>query len=149
MKKRKAIGEEVARVLVARFIMEINHPVWVANPVLVKKKNRTCRMCVDCTGLNKACPMNPFPLPCIDQVVDSTAGYKLLSFMDTYSGYHQIAMKETDQHATTFITPFSTFCYVSMPFGLKNARATYQRCMLHWFSDQVRRNLEVYWTTSS
>lgn len=62
MKKHKAIGEEAARLLVARFIMEINHPVWVANPVLVEKKNRTCMMCVDFIGLNKACPMDPFPL---------------------------------------------------------------------------------------
>lgn len=53
-------------------------------------------------------------------------------------------MKEADQHATTFITPFRTFCYVSMPFGLKNARATYQRCMLQCFTDQIGRNIEVY-----
>jgi hypothetical protein len=64
--------------------------------------------------------------------------------LEAYSGYHQIAMKETDQHATTFITPFNTFCYVSMPFGLKNAGATKQRCMLHCFADQVEHNWEVY-----
>jgi hypothetical protein len=65
-----------------------------------------------------------FPLPRIDQVVESTLGCEPLSFLDAYSGYHQITMKEADQHATTFITPLETFCYISMPFGLKNAGAT-------------------------
>jgi hypothetical protein len=67
-------------------------------------------MCVDYTWLNKVRPNDPSPLPRIDQVVDSTIGCELLSFLDAYSSYHQIAMKETDQHATTFITPFDTFC---------------------------------------
>ena len=83
------------------------------------------RMCVDYIGLNKACPKDPFPLQCIDQIVDSTSGCEILCFLDAYSGYHQIVMKESDQLATSFITPFGSFCYVSMPFGLKNTRATY------------------------
>jgi len=87
-------------------------------------------MCVDYTSLNKAYPKNLFLLPCIDQIVDSTTGCETLSFLDAYSGYHQIKMKESDQLATSFITPFGIFCYVTMPFGLKNAGATYQRCML-------------------
>ena len=78
-------------------------------------------MCVDYTTLNKACPKVPFPLPHIDQIVDSTAGCELLSFLDAYSGYHQIKMKESDQLATSFITPFGMYCYVTMPFGLRNA----------------------------
>ena len=86
-------------------------------------------MCVDYTGLNKACPKDHFPLPRIDQIVDSTSGCKILSFLDAYSGYHQIVMKESDQLATSFITPYGSYCYVTMPFGLKNAGATYQRCM--------------------
>jgi hypothetical protein len=82
-------------------------------------------MCVDYTCLNKACLKDPFSLPHIDQVVDSTTGCELLSFLDAYSGYHQITMKESDQHTTSFITPFGSFCYVSMPFGLKNSIAKY------------------------
>ena len=82
-------------------------------------------MCVDYTGLNKAYPKDPFPLPCIDQIVDSTSGCETLYFLDAYSGYHQIAMKESDQLVTSFITPFGLFCYVTMPCSLKNARATY------------------------
>jgi hypothetical protein len=76
-------------------------------------------MCVDCTSLNKACPKDPFPLPHIDQIVDSTSGCEILSFLDAYLGYHQIAMKESDQFATSFITLFDTYCYITMPFGLK------------------------------
>lgn len=134
-KKRKAIGEEVTKLLVEGFVKEAHHPEWIANPVLVKKKNGSWRMCVDYTSLNKACPKDPFPLPHIDQVMDSTAGCELLSFLDVYSGYHQIGMKESDQLATSFITPFESFGYVSMPFGLKNAGATYQRCMLQCFTN--------------
>ena len=80
----------------------------------------------------------------IDQIVDSTAGCELLSFLDAYSGCHQIKMKESDQLATSFIMPFGMYCYVTMPFGLRNAGATYQRCMLHVFGDHLGRNVEAY-----
>ena len=125
--RRKAIGEEVARLLAAGFIVEVFHPEWLANPVLVLKKNGTWRMCVDYTDLNKACPADPFALPRIDQIIDATAGCARLSFLDAYSGYHQIKMAVKDQEKTAFITPFGAFCYVSMPFGLKSAQATYQQ----------------------
>ena len=81
-------------------------------------------MCVDYTDLNKHCPKDPFGLPWIDEVVDSTADCELLSFLDCYSGYHQISLKEDDQIKTSFITPFSAYCYTTMSFGLKNARVT-------------------------
>ena len=129
------------KLLAAGFIKEVFHPEWLANPVLVKKKNGNWRMCVDYTSLNKACPKVPFPLPRIDQIVDSTARCELLSFLDAYSGYHQIKMKESDQLATSFITPFGMYCYVTMPFGLRNAGATYQQCMLHVFGDYIGRNV--------
>jgi len=77
-------------------------------------------------------------------MVDSTAGCEILSFLDAYSGYHQIKMKESDQLATSFITPFGMFCYVTMPFGLKNAGATYQRCMLQVFRDLIGKTVEAY-----
>uniref|UniRef100_A0A8R7U676 Reverse transcriptase domain-containing protein n=1 Tax=Triticum urartu TaxID=4572 RepID=A0A8R7U676_TRIUA len=82
-------------------------------------------MCVDCTDLNKAYPKDPFALPRIDQIIDSTAGCESLCFLDAYSGYHQINMAVEDQEKKTFITPFGVFCYVSMPFGLKSGGATY------------------------
>jgi hypothetical protein len=123
--KHKVIGEEVHKLLKARFIKEVYHSEWLANHVLVKKKNGKWRMCVYYTSLNKACPKVPFPLLHIDQIVDSTAGCKTLSFLYAYSGYHQIKMKESDQLVTSFITPFGMYYYVTMPFGLRNAGATY------------------------
>ena len=74
--KRRAIGEVIAKLLVAGFIKEVCHPKWLANPVLVRKKSGKWRMCVDYTGLNKACPKDLIPLPRIDQIVDSTSGAK-------------------------------------------------------------------------
>jgi len=142
--KRRIIGEEVHKLLAARFIKEVHHPDWLANPVLVKKKNGKMRMCVDYTSLNKACSKVPFPLPRIDQIVDTTAGCETLSFLDAYSGYHQIKMKESDQLATSFITPFGMYCYVTMPFGLRNAGATDQRCMLHMFGKHIGSTVEAY-----
>jgi hypothetical protein len=101
-------------------------------------------MCVDFTDLNKACPKDHFPLPRIGQIVDSTAGYELLCFLDAYSGYHQISMGLEDEEKMTFTTPFGVFCYVKMPFGLKNTSATYQRCIQNYLQPQIRRNVEAY-----
>jgi hypothetical protein len=124
--KREAIHAELARLVSAGFIREVLHPEWLANPVLVPKKNKVdWRVCVDYTGLNKHCPKDPFGLPRIDQVVDSTAGCSMLSFLDCYSGYHQINLAKEDEEKTAFITPFGAFCYTSMLFSLKNARTTY------------------------
>jgi ribonuclease HI len=142
--KRRAIGEEIHKLMAAGFINEVFYPEWLSNPVLVKKKGGKWRMCVDYTGLNKACPKVPYPLPRIDQIVDSTAGCETLSFLDAYSGYHQIKMKESDQLATSFITPFGMYCYTTMPFGLRNAGATYQRCMNHVFGEHIGRTVEAY-----
>ena len=94
--RRRAIGEEIAKLLAAGFIREVFHSDWLVNPVLAKKKTGKWRLCIDYTGLNKACPKDHFPLPCIDQIVDSTSGCEILSFLDAYSGYYQIAMKESD-----------------------------------------------------
>ena len=139
-----AIGEEIAKLLVAKFMKEVYHPEWLANPVLVRKKSGKWRMCVHYTCLNKVCPSDPFPWPRIDQVVDSTLGCETLCFLDAYSGYHQVAMKESDHLMTSFITSYGSFCYVTMPFGLKNVGATYQRCMLKCFGDLIGWTVEVY-----
>src|SRR5664279_1784903 len=143
--KRTAIGEEINRLLAAKFIREIKKATWVANPVLVPKKNTDIlRMCIDFASLNKHCPNDHFPLLRIDQIVESTAGCERLSFLDAYSGYNQIRMKVEDEEKTAFITPYGVFCYMTMAFGLKNAGATYQRCMHACLRDQICRNVQVY-----
>ena len=101
-------------------------------------------MCVDYTALNKACPTDPFALPRIDQIIAATAGCARLCFLDAYSGYHHIKMAVKDQEKTAFITPFGAFCYVSMPFGLKSAQTTYQRCVQNCLHDQIARNVHAY-----
>ena len=88
--------------------------------------------------------MDSFPLPRINQRVDSTAVHELLSFMDAYSGYNQIPMHIPDQEHTSFITDLGLYCYVVMPFGLKNAGATYQRLVNRIFCNQIGKTMEVY-----
>ena len=99
---------------------------------------------MDFTDLNKACPKDSYPLPRVDILVDSTAKHQLLSFMDAFSGYNQIRMHEDDQEKTSFITSQGLFYYKVMPFGLKNAGATYQRLMNIMFAPQIGRNVQVY-----
>lgn len=82
-------------------------------------------MYVDYTDLNKAFPKDHYPLPSINQLIDATAGYQVLSFLDAFSGYHQISMNRDDIPRTAFITPKGTYAYIKMPFGLKNAGATF------------------------
>ena len=111
---------------------------------MVKKENGKWRICVDFMDLNNACPKDSFPLPRIDRLVDSTAEHKLLTFMDAFSRYNQIQMDEEDQEKIAFIASQGLYCYKVMPFGLKNARATYQRLVNQMFSKQIGRNVEVY-----
>ena len=96
-------------------------------------------MCVNFTDLNKACPKDSFPLPSIDRLVDASAGHHVLSFMDAFSGYNQIMMDPSDQEKTAFITEEGLYCYKVMPFGLKNAGATYQRLVNKVFADKIDR----------
>ena len=123
---------------------EVFYLDWLANVVMVKKSNGKWRMCVDFINLNKACPKDSFPLLMINQLVDSTVGHKLLSFMDAFSGYNQIFMDEEDQEKTSFVTSQRLYCYKIMPFGLNNEGATCQRLVNCMFSHQIRRNVEVY-----
>nr|ABF96496.1 retrotransposon protein, putative, unclassified [Oryza sativa Japonica Group] len=128
--RKQAIREELDKLLKAGFIRE--------------KANGKWRMCVDFTDLNKACPKDHFPLPRIDQLVDSTAGCELLSFLDAYFGYHQISMLKEDEEKTAFIMPFGVFCYVKMPFGLITAGNTFQCTVQGALNDQLGNNVEAY-----
>uniref|UniRef100_A0A2N9GF52 RNA-directed DNA polymerase n=1 Tax=Fagus sylvatica TaxID=28930 RepID=A0A2N9GF52_FAGSY len=138
------ITQEVKKLLAAGFIKPIQHPRWLSNIVPVKKKNGQIRCCVDFRNLNKACPKDEFPLPNMDLLIDSAAGHAMFSFMDGFSGYNQIFMSPRDAEKTAFRTPIGNFYYTVMPFGLKNAGATYQRTMTAMFHDMMHREIEDY-----
>jgi hypothetical protein len=144
VERQNFIREEVKKLLDVSFIREVHHPQWLANPVVVLKANGKLRMCIDYTSLNKACPKDPFPLPRIDQIMDSTSGCDLLCFLDAYLGFHQIPMSREDEENTAFITVDGLFCYVSMPYGLKNALPTFVCAMHKTFGDLIRDLVEVY-----
>jgi hypothetical protein len=142
--RREAIRLEVNKLLEAGFISPVDYPIWLANPVLIEKPDGSWRMCIDYSSLNKACPKDEYLLPRICQIVDSTASCELLSFLDAYSGYHQISLAVDDEEKTTFITSFEIFCYTKMAFGLKNGGATYQKCVHTVLESQIARNVEGY-----
>ncbi|GJZ57149.1 hypothetical protein Tco_0612643 [Tanacetum coccineum] len=104
---------------------------------MVKKIDGTWRMCIDFTSINKACPKDSYPLPKIDQSVESLEGFKLKYFLDTYKGYHQIRKARENKEKTSFHTEHGTFYYEKMSFGLKNARATYPQLMDNMFASQL------------
>ena len=112
--------------------------------VVVPKKCGKWRVCVDYTDLNEACLKDSSPLPRIDQIVDASAGHRILSFLDAFSEYHQIPMHPPDVEKTAFITPCRLYCYNAMPFGLKKAGATYQRLVTKIFRPLIGKTMEVY-----
>ncbi|XP_075087569.1 uncharacterized protein LOC142169585 [Nicotiana tabacum] len=141
--KNKVIDEEVQKLLKNDSIREVKYRNWLANTVVVPKKNSKWRVCVDYTDLNKACRKDSFPLSHIDQLIDATAGHELLSFLDAYSGYNQIKMDPLDEEKTSFITNRGTYYYKVMPFGLKIVGATYQRLVTKMFHEHLGKTMEV------
>ena len=131
------IVKEVQKLLDIGFIKPIQHLRWLSNIVPMKKKNEQIRCCVDFRNLNRVCPKDEFPLPNMDLLIDSVAGSAMFSFMDEFSGYNQIRMAPRDAEKTTFRTPMGNFYYTMMPFGLKYARATYQRAMTTIFHNMM------------
>ncbi|GKV35987.1 hypothetical protein SLEP1_g44174 [Rubroshorea leprosula] len=140
----EVIKEEVEKLLQAGFVRRVDYCEWVANSVLVKKANGKWRMCIDYTNLNDACPKDCSPMPNIDKLVEAASGNERLSLLDAYSGYHQVPMALEDEEKTSFYAGDEIYCYVMMPFGLKNAGATYQKMVTIVFRAQISRNLEVY-----
>ncbi|KAH9308861.1 hypothetical protein KI387_036772, partial [Taxus chinensis] len=138
------VKEEVVKLLQVGFIKPIDYSQWVSNIVPVLKKNGKIRICIDFWDINKACPKDGFPLPSIDIIIDATTGFELLSFMDGFLGYNQIKISKQDQAKPTFITPWGTYCYDVMSFGLKNAGATYQWAMTYIFHDLIHKIVESY-----
>ena len=140
----EAVKSEVQKLKEAGEIKEIYFPEWLANTVVVKKKNGKWRVCVDFTDLNRACPKDPFPMPKIDWLMDSTYGHLRMSFLDAFQEYHQIALAPVGREKTAFISPDANYHYTVMPFGLKNAGATYQWMIMRMFRDKIGRMIEVY-----
>ena len=140
----EAVREEVIKLKEAGAIKEVFYPEWLANTIVVKKKSGKWRVYVDFKDLNKACPKDPFPIPRIDRLVDSTVEHPRISFLDAFQGYHQIPLTVEDQEKTAFVTPLGNFHYKVMPFGLKNAGSTYQRMMTRMFELQMGKSIEVY-----
>jgi hypothetical protein len=142
-KKMAAIKAEVEKLLKSSFIYPIPLTEWVSNLVPVAKKQGTIHVCVDYRYLNKACPKDNYPTPFIDQIINNCAGSVIFSFMDGFSGYNQIEILPADQHKTSFICPCGTFAYRKLPFGLKNAGATFQQAMSYAFHD-IKHIAEPY-----
>ncbi|KAI5351339.1 hypothetical protein L3X38_004230 [Prunus dulcis] len=144
--ERVAIIEAgIDKLLATGFIEEVSYAEWLANVVPIAKKNKSLwRVYIDYTDLNKACPKDNFPLPRIYQLVDSTFGNQLLSFMDANSGYNQFLMHEDDKAKTSFIIERRTYCYKIMPFGRKNVVATYQGLVNKIFKEKIDKTIEVY-----
>ena len=140
----EAVKAEVTKLKRAGAIKEVFYPEWLANTVVVKKKNGKWRVCVDFTDLNKACLKDPFPFLRIDQLVDAAVGHPRMSFLDAFQGYHQIPLALDDQEKTSFVTPIGNYHYKVMHFGLKNVGSTYQRMMTKMFEAQMGKNIEVY-----
>ena len=129
----EAVKEEVTKLKRVGAIKEVFYLEWLANIVVLKKKNGKWRVCVDFTDLNKACPKYPFPLPRIDQLVDAIVGHPWMSFLDAFQGYHQIPLALDNQKKMSFVTIVRNYHYKVMPFGLKNVGSTYQRMMTKMF----------------
>ncbi|GKA79546.1 reverse transcriptase domain-containing protein [Tanacetum coccineum] len=140
--KQRIETRQYKKKLKKSLMKEVHYHSWLSNPVMVKKHDGSWRMCVDFKDLNKACPKDGYPLPKIDWKVESLCGFPFKYFLDAYKGYHQIKMAKEDEEKTAFITSQEIFCYSKMPFGLRNAGATYQRLVDKAFHKHIGRNLE-------
>lgn len=138
------VKEELEKLLTVGFIKPIDYSEWISKIVPIQKKPIGIIICMDFRDIDKACPKDDFPLPNIDMIIDSIVGYEVLSLMDGFSNYNQIKIAKEDQHKIAFIIPWGTFCYQVMPFGLKNAGATYQRAMTIIFHDMLNDIMEDY-----
>ncbi|KAK4383945.1 Transposon Ty3-G Gag-Pol polyprotein [Sesamum angolense] len=143
--RSQAIKEEVDKMLQAGYIRPVQYPEWLANVVLVPKPNGKWRLCIDFTDLNKACPKDPFPLPRIDILVDSTSGCEMLSFLDAYQGYNQIPLAPKDQEKASFVKDQGVFCYNVMPFGLKKQERRTNDLSITCFKIRLAETWSDFW----
>ena len=128
----------------ARIIVPLRYSEWVSNLVSVRKKTGEIRLCIDFRNLNKASLKGNYHLPKMDHILQRVVGSKIISFLDGFSGYNQVLVHPDDQHKITFTTPWGTFMYVKMPFGLMNVCATFQRSMDISFSEEIGYFIVIY-----
>lgn len=138
------IKSELNKLFKAKSIFLVKHSKWVSNLVPARKKNGDIRICIDFRNINKAYQKESFPLPPMEQILQSVAGSKLMSFLDGFSGYSQILVHLDDQLKTTFKTTWGTYSYQKMPFGLINVAATFQRAMDIAFKGLVNKSVVIY-----
>jgi hypothetical protein len=140
------VKKEVVILIEANFIRPCRYAVWISNIVPVYKKNWKMTVCIAFRDLNRATPMDGYPMPVADLLVDATSRHKVISFMDGNAGYNQIFMAIEDISKTTFryLGHTSLFEWIVMTFGLKNAGATYQRAMNYIFHELIGKIVEIY-----
>ena len=124
------VKDEIEKLCTTGFIYPIAYTTWVSNPLPMNKKQGTIRVYIDFHDLNCACPKDNFPTPFIDQIIDACAGHEVFSFMDGFSRYNQIQIRKEDHYKIAFTTPWGTFAYRVIPFGLKNVGFNFQRAMM-------------------
>jgi ribonuclease HI len=138
------IQAELKKMLDAGIIAPTRHSAWCSNLVVVRKKNGGIRLCIDFRNLNLACIKDNYPLPNMETLLQRVTGSKIMSMLDGFSGYNQVLVRKEDQNKTTFTTPWGTFEYLRMPFGLLNAGATFQRAMDFSFHELMGKIIEIY-----
>lgn len=128
----------------ARIIAHTRHFSWCSNLVVVRKITGQIRLCVDFRNLNIVCKKDNYPLPKMETLLQRVTGSGMISMLDGFSRYNQVRVREEDRHKTTFTTPWETFEYLRMPFGLSNAGATFQRAMDYAFRGLIGKIIEIY-----
>ena len=138
------IEKEVKKLFDAKIIVSLRFSKWVANLVPVRKKSGEIRLCIDFRNLNQVSLKDNYPLPKMDHILQRVVGSQRMSILDGFSGYNQIAVHPDDQEKTAFTTPWGTFMYTKMSFGLINAGATFQRAMDIAFTEEKDKILVIY-----
>jgi hypothetical protein len=138
------IQKELQKMVDVVIIAPIRYSSWISDLVVVRKKSGDIRLCVDFPNLNQLSLKDNYPLPNMEHLLQRVTGAGMMSMLDGFSGYNQLLLKREDQLKTAFTTPWGTFMYLRMPFGLMNAGSTFQRAMDFAFTDLIQKIIEIY-----